>query len=79
MAKIPDGKPYIQVSRRVTVVTSIPFDEDNYPGMSLEEALAYERGLDEADKLESFVEQLSGSHSTLAESVSVYYRKEDTV
>lgn len=72
-----EKKPYIKVSRRVTLVTEVPYDEDHYPGMSLAEAIRHEEKLSTGEKLQAFCEEIefAGDRAAISENVSVVYYK----
>lgn len=49
----------LRVEQTVTLITRIPYDDNHYPGMSLEDALRCERELDLSDKLNILAEGLA--------------------
>lgn len=77
----PQGKAIIQVSQRVTLVNRIEYNEQNYPGMTLAEALAYEKELPREDKLGLFAEaiqSLPDDRIRLVENITVSYQLESS-
>jgi len=48
----------VYVRRTLSVVQNIPFDEEHYPGMTFEEALAHERDMSWQDKVVAFCDKL---------------------
>jgi hypothetical protein len=70
---------YIRVERTVRLVTFVPFDEEHYYGMAIDEAVASERYASPEDKLSEFAEELSIAESdriSLSESVIVVTKEE---
>lgn len=71
-------KPHIKVVYRATVVSFIPYDEDHYPNMTLEEAINFEMLRDEAEKAEFLGGLLEGTSVKIdVGAYSVYGKPED--
>ena len=64
------------IKRTVTITSTVPINDDTYPEMSIDEAVAYEQDMDITDKLEHFAEAVScadfdGHKATLTEEITV--------
>lgn len=48
----------LRITKTVTLVQTVEFNEENYPGLDLEGAIAYEQDQELGDKLEAFADVL---------------------
>lgn len=53
-----DKKAYIRIVHTITLTNQVEYNESNYPGMTIEQAAYYERGVPLLDKLQTIIEQL---------------------
>lgn len=72
----PTRRRTIIVRRVVTTVHRVEFTPEYYPGMTLEEAAAYERGRDNESHLEDVFEQISGGYGDPVVTVAVWTNDE---
>jgi hypothetical protein len=50
---------HISIVRTITFVQSVPYNDDYYAGMTVEEAIKYEERLPLHEKLDVFIDELS--------------------
>ncbi len=78
MPKIVGATDKLRITRTVTLVQLVPVNENYYPGMTPEQASAYEAGLDLVEKLEQFSEALlSGAEPQLSEEIVIVLKEDD--